>query len=153
MLLLHEGIFTRGCLAAFDTAPLRKALIEPVTQRLTTRIAQRTYGVRQAVAVLYVMLHGDPLLVLVILTPGATIAGLQVLAGVVLPHPGQQGVLAGIPQRAQRDAQTTVQLKIKPNGTDTIFVGIHELLPKVVQVFVRTPISRMNAQSKPEPVG
>jgi D-tyrosyl-tRNA(Tyr) deacylase len=46
----------------------------------------------------------------------------------VLATPALQGITAGVTQLSERGLDAIAQLDIELNGSDSIFVGIHELL-------------------------
>ena len=114
---------------ANDSPPyLREGLTHPFGQRSTTGVAQSPHRDCDALIVGEVVLDGRSFLRLRELWFTACLAHRQVELALVLVVPTLQRTLRRVAQLPDGGPATLAQLDVELSGSDSSFVGIHELL-------------------------
>ena len=102
--------------------------LNPGMQRITRRIAERLGGCRNAAPVREVMLDGPRLLRRRVFRPCVRVAARQVRALLSRPVPALESVLCWITQLVNGLGDSLAEFDVKRDCSDSISVGIHELL-------------------------
>ena len=122
------AIHNQPAQAANDGFPgLRKGFANPCSQRTTAGIAQSPDRGSNASIVDKVVLDRRILLRLRELRFSACVARWQIATLLVLAVPVLEGIFGGVTQLPVGGPDSLAQLDVELDGSDSVFVGIHEL--------------------------
>src|SRR5690606_9606928 len=121
-LLLRKQIRRRRTSSSHCLAQVGAQLADPFVQRDAAWITQRSARVRQAMAIVDIVVNGATLVFLAVFPHLSLISLLQALPVFKFPNLCKQRVFHWVAQLAQGKSELSAELEIKLIGTDAILV-------------------------------